>query len=347
MTSCVFSCHTPPNHWLHITRSTPGTASICGSRRNGKEVVNETRAWETRRVAPTKSAPAVNRTLTACSSPNSRNAVTIDSRVRTVRVFLRQRLAITKPVRVMAGSGDRRRLLEQLALFQVQGAAREFRGLRVVRHHHDGLAVLAVQDLQQAQDLVRRLAVEVASRLVADQQRGVRDQRACYRDALLLAAGKLLRLVTGPVGEPYHVECDRYGLAPLRGGQSGQQERQFDVPFRGEDRHQVVELEDKSDVARAPFGEPAARQTIDALAAYDDFAGSGAVEPANQVEQGRLAGPGRPHQRDEIAFRYVEREPMQDFDRLLAAHIRLLHVADLDHRFTHRLSPVRPPRLHP
>ena len=78
-----------------------------------------------------------------------------------------------------------------------------------------------------------------------------------------------------------------------------------------------------------------------------DLAGGRAVEPADQVEQGGLAGAGRPHQRDEVALRDVEREPVQHLDRLLAAHVGLLHVADLDHRFTHRLTPARRPHLHP
>ena len=44
-------------------------------------------------------------------------------------------------------------------------------GVRVVGDHDDGLAVLAVERLQQVEDLVAGLAVEVAGRLVAEQQR--------------------------------------------------------------------------------------------------------------------------------------------------------------------------------
>src|SRR5688572_30577063 len=208
MMSCVFSCQTPPNHWLHITRSTPGTDSICGRSRIGSDGGNATRACVTGRVAPTKSAPAENSTFTACSRPNSRNAVTIDSSVRTVRDFFRHRLAMTNPVRVMAASGGGR-LFEQLALLEVQRAARELRGFRVVRHHHDGLAVLAVEHLQKPQDLVRRLAVEVAGRLVADQDGRVRDQRARDCDALFLAAGELPGLVARAIGEAHDLEHDR------------------------------------------------------------------------------------------------------------------------------------------
>ena len=44
--------------------------------------------------------------------------------------------------------------------------------------------------------------VEIAGRLVGDQQRGIGRKRAGERDALLLAAGKLGGIVAEPVGEP-------------------------------------------------------------------------------------------------------------------------------------------------
>src|SRR6185436_7585117 len=250
MMSWVFSCQTPPNHWLHITLSTPGTDSICGRRRSGSDCVNDTRAWVTRRVAPTKAAPAENRTLTAWRRPNSRKAITIDRSVSTVRVFLRPRFASTNPARVIVASG---RLLEELPLLEVQRAIRELRRLGVVRDHDDRLAVLAVQHLQEPEDFVSGLAVEVVRRLVADEDRRVRDERARDRDALLLAARELLRLVPCAVREPDDLKRDGDGLAALRRGERGQQERQLDIALGGQDRHQVVELEHEADVSRAPF----------------------------------------------------------------------------------------------
>src|SRR6516225_6430228 len=127
----------------------------------GNGEVKDTRAWVNSRVAPTKSAPALKMVLTDCSRPNSRNAMITDSRVRMVRVRLRNRLAITKPLLVMASprqSSGGLRLLEQLPLLQVQRAARELRGLGIVGDHDDGLAVLAIEHLQQSQDLIRGLA---------------------------------------------------------------------------------------------------------------------------------------------------------------------------------------------
>src|ERR1700732_917349 len=105
---------------------------------SGSSVANDTLAWVITRVAPMKSAPAFKRELSDCSSPKSRNAMITDRTVRMVRVFLRNRFATTKPVLVMARTSGRY-LLEELALFQVQGMPGKLSGLRIVSDHHDRL----------------------------------------------------------------------------------------------------------------------------------------------------------------------------------------------------------------
>ena len=64
-----------------------------------------------------------------------------------------------------------------------------------MRDHDDGLAVLAVERLEQAEDFVAGLAVEIAGRLVAEQQRGIGDDGARDADALLFAAGERARIM--------------------------------------------------------------------------------------------------------------------------------------------------------
>src|SRR5437763_16784106 len=128
-------------------------ASSFGTMLRGSGLVNDTRACTIRRVAPTKSAPALKMVFTDCSRPNSRNAMITDSKVRMVRVRLRNRLAMTKPLRVMASPArPLSRLLEELALLQMQGAPREPGGLGIVGDDHDRLAVLAVQHLQRSEE---------------------------------------------------------------------------------------------------------------------------------------------------------------------------------------------------
>src|SRR6185503_2899766 len=86
-------------------------------------------------------------------------------------------------------------LLDEHALLEMNEPVRLLRGLRIVRHHDDRLAQVVVQPLEQPEDLLGGRAVEIAGGLVGDDQRRVRDQRTRDRDALLLPARKLVRLV--------------------------------------------------------------------------------------------------------------------------------------------------------
>ena len=77
-----------------------------------------------------------------------------------------------------------------------------------VGDHDDGLARV-VEPAEHLHDLVAGLGVEVARRLVGEDDVRVVDQRAGDRDALLLAAGELGRAVVEPV-----CQADHAGPAP-------------------------------------------------------------------------------------------------------------------------------------
>ena len=141
--------------------------------------------------------------LIPCSSPNSRNATTIDSIVKIVRVRLRHSPAQIRWKYFRPDFMPRvSRFVDQLALVEVQLARRVLGRLRIVRHHDDRLALRAIQRLQQVHDLLGAAPVEVARRLVAHEQRRIGDERARDRDSLLLTAGQLVRLVLAAIGEP-------------------------------------------------------------------------------------------------------------------------------------------------
>ena len=105
--------------------------------------------------------------------------------------------------------------LHQHPLLEVQGALGTLGRAWVVRHHHDGLAVVTIERLQQVQDFVAGLAVEIARRFVGEQQRRVGDNRAGNADALFLSALELARIVLGAVGEADHFERDLDALLAL------------------------------------------------------------------------------------------------------------------------------------
>src|SRR5262249_53340933 len=118
------------------------------------------------------------------SRPNAVIATTMPTIVSTVRSLWRRAFLRTSSATYMAG----RRSVDQHAFFEMNQAMRLFSGLRVVRHHDDRLAELAVQAIEQAENFDGGDAVEIAGRLVGDDQRRVGDQRPRNRDALLLSA---------------------------------------------------------------------------------------------------------------------------------------------------------------
>ena len=136
--------------------------------------------------------------------PNSRNATKIESSVNVVRNFRRQTFFQMSGRNFMTLAVSR-----QDAFVEVQRAPGALGGVRIVRDHDDRLAVIAVERLQQVEDLVAGLAIEIAGRLVAEQQRRVGHDRARDADALLLAAGQLPRIVPRAVGEPDDLQRDR------------------------------------------------------------------------------------------------------------------------------------------
>ena len=89
-------------------------------------------------------------------------------------------------------------------------AARRERG--VVRHQHERHVALGVAREHQVDDLAAGRLVEISGRLVGDEDRRIRHQRPRERDALLLAARKLRRVMAEPRREP-----DRHRARPWRG----------------------------------------------------------------------------------------------------------------------------------
>ena len=103
-----------------------------------------------------------------------------------------------------------------LAVQDLDDARHALGQLFVVRHHQQRLAL--AHDLgEQVEHVVRRARVEVARRLVGDQQRRIVRQRAGNRGALLLAArdraGQLVHLI----GQPDDFQQVLGSLAPLLG----------------------------------------------------------------------------------------------------------------------------------
>ena len=128
----------------------------------------------------------------------------------------------------------------------------------VVGDHDDGLAELVDGGAQEGEDLATRAGVEVARRLVGEDQIRPGSQGAGDGDALLLATGELTRAMGQAVAEADGLD-DRAQPCSV-GAAAGQGQRQRDVLLGVERRQQVVGLEDEPDALAAEAGQLAVGQ---------------------------------------------------------------------------------------
>ena len=96
-------------------------------------------------------------------------------------------------------------------------------------------------------DVAAGRRVEVAGRLVGEDDLRAGDDGPRDGDALLLAAGKLVGVVAGAVGQADLVERLERQAPPLGGRHAAIDQRQLDVLDRRGARQQVEALEDEAD----------------------------------------------------------------------------------------------------
>src|SRR5438128_6311870 len=237
------------------------------------------RSWkaETRRSAlPTRSSTvlAIDRSIPALTASEANSTATPRAMPTIVRNDRSRRTAMLRQAsapspRMLSGPArsepqlgepaDQRRgvvalaaaqpdLLEDSAVLDDEHAIGIGRGLRVVRDEDDGLAAPDTRPVQRVEDAATGRVVEVAGRLVGEEQRGPRDERPRDRHPLLLAGRELIGLVVGLAGEVD--QGDDLGDSPrqlaLARIEAGDRERERDVLGDVEQRDEVEELEDKA-----------------------------------------------------------------------------------------------------
>ena len=191
-----------------------------------------------------------------------------------------------------------RGLFDQRALVEVQRVVGVLGGLR--DRGSPSAMVLPWSRLSarsSAEHFLGRLAVEVAGGLVADQQRRVGDDRARDRDALLLAARELGRLVARAVGQADQLQRDGRALAcarPPTAWSAAAAARRCAAPRASASGCRTGTR--SRPATRATCASAARAELVDALAADGDAAAGRHVEPADQVQQRRLARARRAHQ---------------------------------------------------
>jgi hypothetical protein len=182
---------------------------------------------------------------------------------------------------------------------------RRSRRARVVRDHHDRLAVARDRLAQQLEDLAARLRVEVAGRLVGEDDRRLRHERARDRDALLLAARELGRPVLRRSARPTAqqvVEEALSGFSPAI--ESGRTMFSSAVSIGS----RLKNWKTKPMCSRRSCVSSLSSE-LGARAGDRDVAARRLVEAGEDVHERRLAGAGRPHDGRQLAFAHVSETP--------------------------------------
>src|SRR5262245_23280693 len=204
----------------------------------------------------------------------------------------------------------------------------------VVGRDHQGRPALLVQLEQQLVHALAGGGVEVAGRLVGEEQPGPAHDRSRHRDALLLAARQLTRAVGEPSAQPD--TCEQLGgtLPDLANGLARNERRQHHVLQGGEIPHEMVKLEDEADFAVAEGRDLPLRTREHIDAVEEELPARGGVEAAEEVEQRALADARLPDDRDPLACGDLEIEPAQNLDHRRTVDV-VLHQAPRLHQRRH------------
>ena len=197
---------------------------------------------------------------------------------------------------------------------------------------HDRLAQALARVPQEIEDLGSGGVVQVAGRLIGEQDRGLGGQCTRQRDPLLLAGGELVRALPGKGREAHQLE-ERIHPLPMLGKRfAGNQERECHVLRHVQERDQVEELEDESGLGAARERGLLVIELADVDPIDDHLAAGRLIEAAEEMQHGRLSGPGAAHDRHELALGDGQGYPSQSLDRAATERKALDQVARLEDR---------------
>ncbi len=184
----------------------------------------------------------------------------------------------------------------------------------VMGDQQQGRALLPVEAEEQVAYPAAGLAIEVAGRLVGEQQRRPGHEGTSDGDTLLLASGEGARQVAAASVEPDGLQGRAHPRwIPL----AAQLEGKGDVLLHREMGQQVERLEHEADRGQAQGGAPLLVELPQILTRDHDLSGAGLVEAREQGEQGGLAGAGGADDGDRLAREHLDRDPVQNADLAL------------------------------
>src|SRR5262249_16467356 len=188
----------------------------------------------------------------------------------------------------------RGRVLENLAaLHDDDVVGDDERLLLIVGHVDRADAHLLDQLLELDAHLLAQLGVEVAERLVEQDETRLHRQAPRQRDALLLPAGELRRIAVLELRQPDQLERGEHAPADIALLDLSQLQAERDVVVHRHVRPEPVVLEDKPDLARVRRNQDAPSQVLPDFAVDPDAAVVRHLQTGDAAQERRLAAAGR------------------------------------------------------
>ncbi len=197
-------------------------------------------------------------------------------------------------------------------LIELRRVVKQYQGKAGVMSNDDERLALGDQLLEQAENVLGRLRIQVAGRLVGGQERRIVGQRAGNRHALLLPAGQRRGELVGVIRHVHLLQQAHGALEALVGrnrlGEVHGQHHIFDGAQRGQ---QLKELEDDADGAAAPHGDFPLGQGVHGGAAYPHLARRRPGDAGDDVDERRLAAARLADDGHELAGLDLQIDPLE------------------------------------
>jgi len=155
--------------------------------------------------------------------------------------------------------------------------------------------------------------------------------------ALLLASGKFARAMVGSLGESDAPQRFEGFLTSQIGWTAQEQQREFDIFNRREDRKQVEILKDKAKRPSTQVGSSVVGDAVEGLAVHVNRSGAGLVNSGEDVEQGGLPASRGAHHGNHVTRSDGQLNPTNGFNRRIAGLIEFPKTGGLqsgDHEST-------------
>ena len=148
--------------------------------------------------------------------------------------------------------------------------------------------------------------MKIAGRLVGENDLRIRDDRARDAHELLLAAGELIGIEVFFSDDLESIQDVGHHALAILAADISVRERNLEVLVHRQVVEQVITLKHEADVLLVKFRTLLRIQPMHRLVHEVVLTRPRAVVHAEDVEERRLAGAGRPHDRDEFAFLDVD-----------------------------------------